>query len=181
MWLPGWNFQFQPLTSRKEEGLVAESIANGQWFNQLWLCSGSMCVCAEGLCKYPEGQGSENLPVGEHSEIWGAWCDRRRQGSSTYLLYTFSVDLFHLGVSELCACVCSQSCLTLCDPLETVAHQAPLSMGFSRQEYCSGFSCPPSGDLPNPGMEPASLASPPLTGGFFTAAAPEKFLNYILL
>ena len=39
-----------------------------------------------------------------------------------------------------------------------VAHQAPLSMGFSRQEYWSGLSCPPPGDLPHPGIEPASPA-----------------------
>ena len=38
----------------------------------------------------------------------------------------------------------------------TVAHQAPLSMGFSRQEYWSGLPCPPPGDLSNPGVEPAS-------------------------
>ena len=36
----------------------------------------------------------------------------------------------------------------------TVAHQAPLSMGFSRQEYWSGLPCPPLGDLPNPEIEP---------------------------
>ena len=40
----------------------------------------------------------------------------------------------------------------------TAAGQAPLSMGFSRQEYWSGFSCPPPGDLPNPGIKPASPA-----------------------
>ena len=40
----------------------------------------------------------------------------------------------------------------------TVAHQAPLSMGFSRQEYWSGLPCPPPGDLPNPGIKPRSLA-----------------------
>ena len=40
--------------------------------------------------------------------------------------------------------------------LRTVAPQAPLSMGFSRQEYWSGLPCPPSGDLPNPGIEPRS-------------------------
>ena len=40
----------------------------------------------------------------------------------------------------------------------TVAHQAPLSMGFSRQEYCSGLPFPSSGGLPNPGVEPRSLA-----------------------
>ena len=50
----------------------------------------------------------------------------------------------------------------------TVAHQAPLSVGFSRQEYCSGLSCPPLGNLPNPGIEPMSLASPALAGRFFT-------------
>ena len=42
----------------------------------------------------------------------------------------------------------------------TVAHQGPLSMGFSKQQYCRGLSCPPPGDLPNPETEPASPASP---------------------
>ena len=55
--------------------------------------------------------------------------------------------------------------------LWTVAHQAPYSMGFSRQEYWSGLPCPPPGDLPNPGIEPASLMSPELAGGFFTSSA----------
>ena len=56
----------------------------------------------------------------------------------------------------------------LCATLWTVAHQAPLCMGFSRQEYRSGLPCPPLGGLPHPGMEPASLPSPALTGGLFT-------------
>ena len=42
--------------------------------------------------------------------------------------------------------------------LWTVAHQALLSMGFSRQEYWSGFPCPPPGDIPNPGIKPGSSA-----------------------
>ena len=46
--------------------------------------------------------------------------------------------------------------------LWTVARQVPLSMGFSRQEYWSGLSCPSPGDLPDPGMEPASPVSPAL-------------------
>ena len=46
--------------------------------------------------------------------------------------------------------------------LWAVAHQASLSMGFSRQEYLSGLPCPPPGDLPDPGIEPASLVSPAL-------------------
>jgi len=51
----------------------------------------------------------------------------------------------------------------------TVAPQALLSMGFSRQEYWSGLPCPPPGDLPDPGIEPVSLPSPALAGRFFTA------------
>ena len=63
-----------------------------------------------------------------------------------------------------------QSCLTLCN-LWTIACQAPLSMGFSRQEYWSGLPCPPPGDLPDSGMKTASLMSPALAGGFFTTSA----------
>ena len=55
--------------------------------------------------------------------------------------------------------------------LWTIACQAPLSMGFSRQEYWSGLPRPPPGDLPDPGTEPTSLTSPSLAGGFFTTNA----------
>ena len=54
-----------------------------------------------------------------------------------------------------------QLCLTLLT-LWTIAHQAPLSMGFPRQEYWSGLPCPPPGDLPNPGIKPGSSESPAL-------------------
>ena len=63
-----------------------------------------------------------------------------------------------------------QLCLTVCYPW-TVPRQAPLSMGFSRQEYCSGLPFPPPGDLPDAGIKPVSLASPELAGGFFTTSA----------
>ena len=53
----------------------------------------------------------------------------------------------------------------------TVALQASLSIGFSKQEYWSGLSCPPLGDLADPGIEPVSLKSPALAGGFFTTSA----------
>ena len=52
-----------------------------------------------------------------------------------------------------------------------VAHQAPLSMGFPRQEYWSGLSFPPPGYLPDPGIEPVS---PALAGGLFTTDLPKK-------
>ena len=54
---------------------------------------------------------------------------------------------------------------------QTVAHQAPLSVGFSRQDYWSGLPCPPAGDLPDPGIEPLSLSAPALAGEFFTTSA----------
>ena len=74
------------------------------------------------------------------------------------------------------ACVCAellQLCLTLCNPMDRF-RQAPLSVGFSRQTYWSGLPCPPPGDLPDPGTEPASLKSPALAGGFFAISVTGK-------
>ena len=53
----------------------------------------------------------------------------------------------------------------------TVARQAPLSVGLSRQEHWSGLSCPPPGGLPNPRSRAASLGTPGLATGFFTRSA----------
>ena len=62
------------------------------------------------------------------------------------------------------ACMLSHfSCVWLCNPMDCT-RQAPLSTGFPRQEYWSGLPFSPPGDLPNPGMEPASLMSPTLAG-----------------
>ena len=75
----------------------------------------------------------------------------------------------------MCVCVCVCLCkITSVKLLQfrlfvtpwTVAHQAPLSMGFSSQEYCSGLPCPPPGDLPY-----LCLMSPALAGRFFTTHA----------
>ena len=54
--------------------------------------------------------------------------------------------------------------------LWTAAHQAPLSMGFSKQEHWSGLPFPPPGGLPDPGIKPTALRSPALAGGFFTTS-----------
>ena len=59
----------------------------------------------------------------------------------------------------------------LCATPWTVAQQAPLSMGFSRQEYWSGLPLPSPGDLPYPGIEPTALISPVLADEFFTVSA----------
>ena len=50
---------------------------------------------------------------------------------------------------------------------QTVADQAPLSMGFSMQEYWHGLPCPPPGDLPNPGIEPLSPVSTAWLADFY--------------
>ena len=60
------------------------------------------------------------------------------------------------------------SCGLLFATPQTVACQAPLSTGFSRQEYWSGLPCPSPGDLPSPGLESVSLMCPALAGRFFT-------------
>ena len=71
--------------------------------------------------------------------------------------------------------VCAQSCvLRLFATSWTVACQTPLSMGFPRQKYWSGLPFPTPGDLSDPGIEPASPASPALAGRFFTTALPGK-------
>ena len=89
----------------------------------------------------------------------------------------------------------AQSCLTLCYPMEYIAHQAPLSMGFSRQEYWIGLPFPSPGDLPNPGIEPSSPAlqadaltsEPPGNPAINASAtlnkppAPHYLLLYLLL
>ena len=59
----------------------------------------------------------------------------------------------------------------------TVACQAPLSIGFSWQEYWSGLPFPPPGDLPDPGIK---LMSPALAGGFFTSEPPGKPVNLLM-
>ena len=55
----------------------------------------------------------------------------------------------------------------------TVVHQAPLSIGFSRQEYLNELPRPPPGDLPDPGMETVSLTSPALVGRFLATSTTE--------
>ena len=74
--------------------------------------------------------------------------------------------LFHYGAQSL-------SCVPLFATSWTVAHQAPLSIEFPRQEYWSGLPLLTPGDLPDLGIKPISLASPALSGGFFTIA-PQK-------
>ena len=84
--------------------------------------------------------------------------------------------LHHHTYSTLLVVVAVQSLshVQLFSTLWTIAHQAPLSMGFSSQEYWSGLPFPSPGDLPNPGIEPASPVSLALANEFFTTETPGK-------
>ena len=73
-----------------------------------------------------------------------------------------SLVLSLLPPSSIYVCPCSVAQLVAS---WTVAHQAPLSVDFSRQEYWSGLLFPPTGDLPNPRIKPSSLVSPALADG----------------
>ena len=97
------------------------------------------------------------------------------------ILFTFKscCDFMHLYLCEyththscICAWQVASMCLSLCDPMDH-SLQACLSIGFSRQKYWSGLPWPPSGDLPNPRIEPESLLSPALAGRFFATSAWE--------
>ena len=78
-------------------------------------------------------------------------------------------------MSDHSACVCELlSHVRLFVTPWTVAHQAPLSMESSRQEYWSGLPCPPPGDLPDPGIELMSSVFPALQAGSLPLAPPRK-------
>ena len=89
-------------------------------------------------------------------------------GSRSCLVTSLGFSVY----SIMCVCMHAKSlqlCPTLCDPVD--CSQAPLSLGFSRQEYWSGSLCPPPGELPDPCIEDVSRKSPALAGGFFTTSA----------
>ena len=83
-----------------------------------------------------------------------------------------SGDQFKNYMLLVSSCLVTQSCPTLCDPMD-VAYEAPPSMGFSRQEYWSGLPFPSPGDLPNPGIK---LESPALQADAVPSKPPGKRL-----
>ena len=107
-----------------------------------------------------------------HSPQLEEACVQRRRPTTAERDTSHGGLLCHSGDLMLTwACVLGRfSHVWLFATLWTVAHQAPLSVGFSRQEYWSGLPCPPPGDLPDPGIEPLTLTSCALSGGFFTSS-----------
>ena len=115
----------------------------------------------------------------------GAWCSacylsdyraihEREDGNATSALQG---TLRQVETPYIVCMLSHFSCVQLFVTLWIVAHQALLSMGFSRQDYWNALPCPPPRDLPNPRIEPAS---PALAGGFFTTSAIWKAPYHIL-
>ena len=80
-------------------------------------------------------------------------------------------------VLRMCCVLSRFSHVGLFETPWTVAHQAPLSMGFSRQEYWSGLPFPSPRDLLEPGIEPSSVLPPALAGGFLTTSTTWEVLR----
>ena len=105
------------------------------------------------------------------------WCtsitipsiDSGTEGGFREKIYRLSI-----GISTVCVHAQLLGHVQLCVILRTVAHQAPLSMTFSRQEYWSELLFPAPGDLPDPGIESKTPMSPALADGFFTTVPPGK-------
>ena len=125
-----------------------------------------------------DGHEFEQAPgVGDWQEAWrdgvhGITKSWSQRSNWTELINTTEtpgrkqlVIIIHTGVL---------SCIWLFVTAWVVAHQAPLSMGFSRQEYWSGLPFPSPDDLPNLGIELASSEFSALVGGFFTTEAPAQ-------
>ena len=89
-----------------------------------------------------------------------------------YHLHVDSLNTKLIDTEDVCLHAKSFSRVQLSATPWTVAHQAPLPMGFSRQEYWSGLPCPFPGDLHYPGIEPASSISPALAGRSSTTSTP---------
>ena len=98
-------------------------------------------------------------------------------GSVSYNLWAFISHQYSPSLAVQFSSV-AQLSPTLCDPTDW-AHQAPLSVGFSRQEHWSGLLCPPPGDPPDLGIEPVSPASPALQTDYHRATREAAACVYI--
>ena len=86
-------------------------------------------------------------------------------------IFKLSNEASHLAKIRKMKVLISQSCPSLCDPMDYVAHQAPLSMGFSREEYWNVLLFPFPGDLSDSGIK---TESPALQADSLPSAPPEK-------
>ena len=134
-------------------------VKNSPAIQEIWIQSLS--------CEDPLEKGTAT-----HSNIL-AW--RIPQTGEPGRLLSFKSSVCYLNCVYVCVL-----CSVVFDSLTpwNVAHQAPLSMKYSRQEYWSGLPFRPLGDLPDPGIEPPSLESPAVAGRFLTTEPPRKALTW---
>ena len=104
--------------------------------------------------------------------------DLDRSLSPDLSFFTCKMGIIPFALMVICVCVLSRfNHVQFFATPWTVACQAPLSMGFSRQEYWSGLPCPSPGDLPHPRIEPSSLKSLLLAGRFFITGLRQQIIR----
>ena len=164
----------------RPERVAAVTLATSRWRPR------TLSACSDTLTSKEQSFHVTNLPP----------CHKKRDGACGKSLIKMMENKNHLNTNSnndnkdevprkwhfgCRACVmrvcCGLSQLWLLVTPRTSAHQAPLPMGFSRQEYWNGLPSPPPGDLHNPGIKPMSLKSPVLGGTFFTTSATRKLLT----
>ena len=133
--------------------------------------SNVMSVCSQGSQKIIRSQGSQEI-----DNLWKNKTDTMQPNVIRALLLITQVTFNNCFTYIWHKTMCVRACSVVSNSATpwTTARQALLSTGFLRQEHCSRLSCPPTGDLPNPGLKPMSLASPALVGGFFTSWATRE-------
>ena len=133
--------------------------------------SNVMSVCSQGSQKIIRSQGSQEI-----DNLWNNKTDTMQPNVIRALLLITQVTFNNCFTYIWHKTMCVRACSVVSNSATpwTTARQALLSTGFLRQEHCSRLSCPPTGDLPNPGIKPMSLASPALVGGFFTSWATRE-------
>ena len=161
-----------PMT--KEPGVVGD-----HWFiwSQSAICAVCVCVCVcSNSAQPPRCMQDLNILNDLTKPLWEFTSWKRRTNTNIYWMTLDMVtDVSKPQFAYLWACMLSRlSRVWLFSTLWTVAHQAPLSMGFSRHEYWSGLPFPPPENLPNQGIEPTSHMSPALAGSFFTTSATRE-------
>ena len=124
-------------------------------FSHVRLCATLWSLAHRLLC--PWDSPGKNTGVGCHALLQGIFPTQGSNPGLTHcrwILYLLSHQGSPVAAAAAAAAAAKslQSCLTLCDPVDC-SPQAPLSMGFSRQEHWSGLPCPPLGDLHDPGIE----------------------------
>ena len=156
-----WNLEVRYEVFQFKEGVVGETNSNPSARNQRMPSTSQKWSSETEIC-------DKNWIYDQHLII-------RFKRKTVYIVINVEKAA---AIIRVHAC-CGPSVMSSFSWLWIVAHLAPLSMGYSRQEHWSGLPCPPPGNLPNPGIEPRSFMSPTLVGRFFTTRATWKALSVI--